>query len=173
MIITIIFAVITLIGAVFIILGAIGVYPTRSGDETSLGTGIGISSISLFGLIFCGIIIAIANNTAYIKTKEYEYSEQIKLFKNNKTLLESYNLVTDGNKTEFTSDITFEKLSTEAYYDKVEEYNKEVYDFKIGIKEYQYNRHNPWINWFTCPAAYSVTDETLDSLTYTIGKQNL
>jgi ABC-type transport system involved in multi-copper enzyme maturation permease subunit len=170
MIITLILAIGTLLGILFIVLGVAGAYRTRNGDEISIGAGCGISLVFGFSLICCLIIIAVANNTSYIKSNEYKYSEKIKLFKNNKTLLESYKLVTDDSKVEFTSNITFEKLSTEDYYNKVAEYNKEVYDFKVSIKEHQYNRNNLWINWLVCPAAYSVTDETLDSLTYTIGK---
>lgn len=129
-----------------------------------------ISILALADIIGGGV--AIAHNTpSYIKGKEYKYQEQIKLYQNDKLLLESYHLVTEDNgKTTFTSDVTFETLSTVEYYKKVEKYNKDIYDFKVDIKQQQYDYSNPWISWFISPACFSVTDETLDSLTYTIGK---
>ena len=85
-------------------------------------------------------------------------------------ILESYHSVLDEEKTSFTSDITFEKISRDDYYNKVGSYNTAVFKFKTDIKQAQYNLENPWINWFINPACLSVTDEMLDSLTYTVGK---
>ena len=168
----IIFGVLLLIGLVFIILGATGRYSTTDGDEISIAAGGIVGGTAVLGLVLCGILCLMANNPAYIKSEEYKLSEKVKLFQNNKTLLESYHLVTDDNgKTVFTSDFTIEMLSTAEYYQAVENYNTEIYEFKTKIKTEQFDRlYNPWINWMVCPACFSVSDETLDSLAYSIGK---
>ncbi len=128
-------------------------------------------SISGFFALICGIICIIHSNPAYAQSVGYAYQEKVNKLKNEKDVLESYHLLTEDNgKTTFTSDITFEKLETKDYYAKVEKYNDRVYKFKVELKTWQFNYKNPWINWFISPACFSVSDETLESLTYTTGK---
>lgn len=139
-------------------------------DETFPAVCFIFSGFVGFVALICGIICITHNNQAYINSEIYDYQERIKLYRNEKNILESYHLITEGGKTTFTSDITIEKLSTADYYAKVENYNTKIYSFKVNIKTQQYNYHNSWTSWFISPACFSVSDEVLESLTYTIGK---
>lgn len=121
--------------------------------------------------LICGIVCIVHSNPSYAQSVGYAYQEKVNKLKNEKAVLESYHLLTEDNgKTTFTSDITFEKLETKDYYTKVEKYNDKVYNFKVELKTWQFNYKNPWVSWFISPACFSVSDETLESLTYTTGK---
>ena len=147
--------------------GHSGWWSDYDGEKLVFGT---LGMIFLFAVCICGAICLVEHNKYHMQVKEYELTEQITLFQNEKNILESYHVVNDGEKTTFTSDITFEVISTENYYAKVNDYNKKIYDFKINVKKNQYNLNNPWVNWFICPAYQSISDETLENLTYTLGK---
>ena len=93
------------------------------------------------------------------------------LFRVEKETLESYRPVTDAaGKVGFTSDITFESLSTEAYYEKVHDYNNRVYEFKCEVKVKQFASDNPWVSWFVSAGYKAVSDEALGQLEYTPGR---
>ena len=133
-------------------------------------TGV-IAGVGLLGTLITGGMCLAVNQPAYARSEEYRIKEKIKLYKNEKAVLESYHLLTEDNgKTTFTSDITFEKLETKDYYKKVENYNDKVFDFKTDCMNHKYNMDNPWLNWFESAAWNSVSEEMLDELSYTIGK---
>lgn len=123
------------------------------------------------GLLISGIACLVVNNKYEVEVEKYALQEELKLYQNERRILESYHLVHEGEKTTFTSDITLEVISTSEYYSKVSEYNEKIYKYKKDIKSHQLHKNNPWINWFISPAYRSVTDEELDALTYTIGKE--
>ena len=169
MLLFIIFSIFLLVGLVFLILGCKEKFHTSEGDETSMFIGGILIGINGLFLCVCGIIAIIANACPQIQLNEWE--EKIVFLQNDKEKLESYHLVTDDNgKTTFTSDITLETISTNKYYEMVDNYNKEVKDFKIDMRNGKVLRKNIWINCFTW-AAYESFDLTLlDSLEYTTGK---
>lgn len=129
-----------------------------------------ITGIIAFGTIIAGGVCIGINQPSHIYSKEYELKEAINLYDYDKQILESYHLVSDGEKDTFTSDITFEVVSTEKYYSMVREYNNKIFQFKCEVKSHQYNRDNPWISWFVNSAYKSITDEMLSQLEYTPGK---
>ena len=160
---------------VFVILITLGILLVKVwnyyGDDAGPMACWVIGPISGFIALICGIVCIIHSTPYYAQSVGYAYQEKVNKLKNEKDVLESYHLLTEDNgKTTFTSDITFEKLETKDYYKKVENYNDKVYKFKVEIKTWQFNYKNPWINWFISPACFSVSDETLESLTYTTGK---
>ena len=140
--------------------------PEIGGSFTGVAAGLG-----LLGVLITGGMCLAVNQPAYAKSEEYRIKEKIKLYKNEKAVLESYHIITDDTgKTTFTSDITFETVSTSKYYEMVDKYNMKVYDFKTSCMTHKYNRDNPWLNWFESAAWNSISEEMLDELSYTIGK---
>ena len=130
-----------------------------------------ISSIICFGsALILGIAQMVENFPSSVATLEYCLKEEINLFQFDKQILESYHLVNDGGKSSFTSDITFEVISTSEYYEMIKDYNDEVFNFKCDITRYKNYRNNPWISWFINPAYLSITDDMLNQLTYSVGK---
>lgn len=127
-------------------------------------------SIALLGAIVCGIWTIKVNVPSFAKTEEYKLKETVKLFQNQREIIESFHLVNEGNKTEFTSDITLETVSTTQYYQKVEDYNTKIFDFKTDCIAHKNRRSNPWLSWFESAAWDAITEEYLENLTYTIGK---
>ena len=124
----------------------------------------------LLGLV-PGIWCMVVNQESFAKTEEYSIQERIKLYQNEKIVLESYHLINDNNtKTSFTSDITFETISTEHYYEMIKNYNSKVYDLKTNIMCHKNKRTNPWVNWFESAAWDHISEEELNALTYTVGK---
>ena len=166
MILTLIFIAILVISFVFIILTHVFDW-----DYESLylfGSG---AVLGLFGTLICGIWAIVVNTPTYAMTEEYELRETVKLYQNEKEILESFHLISDGNnKTEFTSDITLEVISTSQYYERVSNYNTKIFKFKTDTMGHKYRRKNPWLNWFESSAWDFVTEEYLENLTYTIGK---
>lgn len=164
MIILIALTVLTIAGGV--------IYLATDGDEEVGAMFLGIvSGPLLLALIICGAVCIGVNQPASVATKEYELAERMRLYAFDKQILESYHPITDGsNKTEFTSDITLDVVSTTQYYQMVKDYNSELYEFKCEVKSAQYNKSNPWISWFVSDGYASVSDEMLASLEYTIGK---
>ena len=138
-------------------------------DEGFIGLAV-VTGILAFGTLIPGGVCIGINQPASIMSTEYKLAETINLYQYDKQILESYHLVADGDKTNFTSDITFEVVSTEKYYTMVRDYNKKVFDFKCDVKSHQYNRSNPWISWFVNEGYKSVSDEMLAQLEYTPGK---
>lgn len=121
--------------------------------------------------VICGCICIGVNQPSSVASTGYALNEKVNLFRIERETLESYRPVTDGSgKTGFTSDITFERLSTEAYYEKVNGYNKKVYNFKCEVKGNQFARDNPWVSWFVSAGYGAVSDWTLDQLEYTPGR---
>ncbi len=170
MIITIILLSIVVLSAVgFTLYMTLGDYPDWD-DYLALFFLTTCGVAAFFSLIIGGIQIGV-NHPSSIKSKEYALKEQVQLYKNEKLVLESYRLITEGEKMVFTSDITFETVSTEAYYEKIKNYNDDIYRFKTSVKSSQYNRDNAWISWFCSPAYASISDEMLSELVYTIGKK--
>ena len=65
-----------------------------------------IMGIGLIGTLITGGMCLAVNQPAYAKSEEYRIKEKIKLYKNEKAVLESYHVITDDTgKTTFTSDI--------------------------------------------------------------------
>ena len=127
-------------------------------------------AVVLLGAIVCGIWSITINAPSFAKTEEYKLKETVKLFQNQREIIESFHLVNEGNKTEFTSDITLETVSTTQYYQKVEDYNTKIFDFKTNCIAHKNRRSNPWLSWFESAAWDVITEEYLENLTYTIGK---
>lgn len=167
MIIIIILSVLTLLG---IVLWIYGYHDNKYWSNAEEAGNIGTIFFG-FLLLVAGVWCLIANNKYMIESTNYEIHEQIKLYQNERRILESYHLVNDGNKSTFTSDITLEVISTADYYSKINEYNNKIFNFKININNYKLCRKNKWINWFMSPAYESISVEELDALTYTIGKE--
>ena len=168
MILTLIFIGIFVIFLVLMILAII----FDIGDREVTGPIFGaIMGIGLIGTLITGGMCLAVNQPAYAKSEEYSLKEKIKLYKNEKAVLESYHVITDDTgKTTFTSDITFETVSTSKYYEMVDKYNTKVYDFKTSCMTHKYNRDNPWLCWFESAAWNSISEEMLDELSYTVGK---
>ncbi len=139
-------------------------------DELVLGVICFPGAVVLLGAIICGIWTITVNIPSHAKTEEYKLKETVKLFQNQREIIESFHLVNEGTKTEFTSDITFETVSTTQYYQKVEDYNTKIFDFKTDCVAHKNRRSNPWLNWFESAAWDVITEEYLENLTYTIGK---
>lgn len=129
-----------------------------------------LSGVCFAVLLALSIMSIIVHSPTFVLKTQYEITETISLLQSKKTILESYHLVVEGDNTVFTSNITLEVVSTAEYYQMVNDYNKEAYDFKVDIKEKQLYAKDVWVNWLCCPACLSVSDETLNSLTYTTGK---
>ncbi len=165
MIIIIILSVLTLLAIGLWIYGAV------AGDDCDEAGMVG-TGVFGFALLVAGVWCLIANNKYMTESTNYEIHEQIKLYQNERRILESYHLINDGNKSTFTSDITLEVISTADYYSKINEYNDKIFDFKVDINNYKLCRKNKWINWFMSPAYESIPIEELDALTYTIGKES-
>jgi len=162
-----------LIIAVFVILAIITVLMYLNGadlDDVPLAptaAAFGISAVALFvGAVAC----AIYNFPSNVATCEYTLAEKIKFYENEKRMIESYHPVTDGTQTTFTSDITFEVISTADYYGLIRDYNKTIFDFKTEVVREQNTLNNPWISWFANPGYASVTADVLESLEYTVGR---
>lgn len=149
-----------------VLLGVIDAYT----DEAPFTATAVVCGLSTAALLICGITCIVNSQPSSIATCEYALAEKIELYKNDKRLIESYHPVTDGSHTTFTSDITFEAVSTARYYEMVQEYNKAVFDFKVEIIGAQRSLSNPWVSWFFNPGYASVTEEALKSLEYTIGR---
>ena len=140
-------------------------------DEEMFAIPVGVGFFALLGCIVTGIWCIVVNTPHYAKTEEYAIQEKIKLYQNEKDILESFHLVTDDSgKTTFTSDITIEQISTVQYYERVEKYNKKIYDFKVSVYGHTYRRHDPWLNWFESAAWDTVNPEIVENLGYTTGK---
>lgn len=139
-------------------------------NENDIEAAATISGLPLLPLVICSIICIFANSPTNVETKKYALQERVALFENRKAIIDSYHPIVDETKTEFTSDITLETISTSSYYKLVEEYNKEVFLFKTDIVKHQIHRDNPWTSWFWSPAYSSITEETLSSIIYTTGK---
>ena len=163
--------IIIILSVLFLISAGLLIYGHLCDDDAEF---VGIIATVIFGLILLGSSIAcsVANNKYEIEVQKYALQEELKLYQNERHILESYHLVHEGEKTTFTSDITLEVISTSEYYSKVSEYNEKIYKYKKDIKSHQLYKDNPWINWFISPAYRSVTDEELDQLIYTIGKES-
>lgn len=166
MIITLIFICIFIISLVLLIFAIVkcwdeDIYPYIFGTTCFIG---------LLGSLICGIWVIVVNVNSYVMAEEYRLKETVKLYQNEKDVLESFHLITEDNKTEFTSDITLEVISTSQYYERVSNYNTKIFEFKTETMAHKYRRTNPWVNWFESPAWDFVTEEYLDNLTYTIGK---
>ena len=131
---------------------------------------IAFTFLGILPVMVCSFLCIFANSRVLVQSKEYELQEKIKLFENDKRIIESYHPIAEQNSDKLTSDITFEVISTSEYYKKVSEYNTNVYDFKVDVKTHQFRRQNAWISWFFNKGWLSVNDETLNNLTYTVGK---
>lgn len=168
MILWIIFGLITLIGILFLVLGIVGVYSDGCQDENSTIAGGVLLGFGGIACIALAIVTIVVNACPEVQLNEWE--ENVVYLQNEKAKLESFKLVTDGTKTEFTSDITFETVSTNKYYEMVNDYNKEVRSFKVEMKNGKALRKNPWVNCLSWKA-YEMFDLTLlDNLEYSIGK---
>ena len=157
----------------FILLGisviCLILFANQVDEDIVLTQGVITGILALGTLIAGGVCIGV-NQPSSVMSTEYSLVETIHLYQYDKQILESYHLVADGDKNSFTSDITFEVVSTEKYYAMVRDYNKKVFDFKCDVKSHQYNRDNPWISWFVSAGYKSVSDEMLAQLEYTPGK---
>lgn len=126
--------------------------------------------VGVIGLLAVVPMVITVNNPTYVANELYSLKEKVKLYENEKTILLSYHVINDKNQTALTSDITLETISTDAYWAKITEYNEKIYDFKVDCIEHKNNRRNFWIGLFESAAWDSISEEYLESLTYTIGK---
>lgn len=126
--------------------------------------------VGVIGLLATVPMAIIVNNPTYVANELYSLKEKVKLYENEKTILLSYHVISDKNQTALTSDLTLETISTDAYWAKVTTYNEKIYDFKVDCIEHKNNRRNFWIGLFESAAWDSISEEYLESLTYTVGK---
>lgn len=172
MIIMIILLTVAIAGTVICILRRRTEWGPYDIEEDGVFIGTLIPTILAIGAsVICGGICIGVNQPSAIASTGYALNERVNLFRAEKETLESFRPVTDGSgKTGFTSDITFETLSTEAYYEKVNDYNKKVYKFKCEVKGNQFAKDNPWVSWFVSAGYKAVSDWALDQLEYTPGR---
>ena len=169
MIIMIIIIAFFAISALAVTLMLLGVIEVCTDEQPFIGICVACG-LSAVALLLCGITCIANSQPSNIATCEYTLAEKIKLYENEKHVIESYHPGTDGARTTFTSDITFEAISTADYYAMVREYNKTIFDFKVEVVDAQRSLSNPWVNWFVNPGYASVTAEDLESLEYTVGR---
>lgn len=169
MIIMILLIALTIVSCTFT---AIYKYTHRYCDFGEIGEALGfvLSGILTLATFICGAVCIGANQPTIVAQTEYGLNQKIELYQIDKQILETYHIISASNKTVFTSDITFEVLSTQDYYAKVKEYNDKIFKFKCEIKGNQLAKENPWVNWFISNAYMSISDENLNCLEYSIGK---
>lgn len=166
MILTIIFLTILVAAIVLIILGI-----KLDWDEELFVAGTVVGSfIGLVGSLICGIWCLVVNAPHYANTERYNIQETVKLYENEKNILLSFHTLNEGNSTTLTSDITLETISTNQYYQRVNEYNFKIKSFKVDCMAHKNRRKDPWLSWFESNAWDVVTEEYLDNLSYTQGK---
>ena len=166
MILTIIFLTILVAAIVLIILGV-----KLDWDDEGAITGIVIcSGVGVIGSLICGIWCLVVNAPHYAKTERYAIQETVKLYENEKAILLSFHTLNEGNSTQLTSDITLETISTNQYYQRVNDYNTKIKSFKVDCMAHKNRRDDPWLRWFESNAWDVVTEEYLDNLSYTQGK---
>ena len=154
------------------VLGAVllGVSLTRAWDEEAQAFFGFLALVGFVGVLVTGLWCASVNFPVSVENEKYELAEKFKLYENEKNILLSYHKLNEGSATELTSDITFETISTDAYYERVSSYNEKIYKFKIDVVDHKNRRANPCFNWFESAAWDTITYEMLDNLSYTIGK---
>lgn len=166
MILTIIFLTILVACIVLIVLGVKLDWDDEAAVAcTVVGTGIGV-----IGSLICGIWCLVVNAPHYAKTERYAIQETVKLYENEKAILLSFHTLNEGNSTTLTSDITLETISTNQYYQRVNDYNTKICKFKVDCMAHKNRRKDPWLSWFESSAWDVVTEEYLDNLSYTQGK---
>ena len=126
--------------------------------------------IGLIGSLICGIWCICVNAPHYANTERYSIQETVKLYENEKAILLSFHTLNENNSTQLTSDITLETISTNQYYQRVNDYNLKIKDFKVNCMAHKNRRKDPWLSWFESSAWDVVTEEYLDNLSYTQGK---
>ena len=126
--------------------------------------------IGVVGSLICGIWCLVINAPHYANTERYKIQETVKLYENEKAILLSFHTLNEGNSTTLTSDITLETISTNQYYQRVNDYNTKICDFKVDCMAHKNRRKDPWLSWFESSAWDIVTESYLDSLEYTQGK---
>lgn len=166
MILTIIFLTILVAAIVLIILGV-----KLDWDDELYVTGTIVGSfIGLIGSLICGIWCLVVNAPHYANTERYAIQETVKLYENEKNILLSFHTLNEGTSTQLTSDITLETISTNQYYQRVNDYNVKIKSFKVDCMAHKNRRKDPWLSWFESKAWDVVTEEYLDNLSYTQGK---
>lgn len=148
----------------------VGVGLARGWDEEAQAFFGSIALATFVGVLVTGMWCISVNFPVSVENEKYELAEKFKLYENEKNILLSYHKLNEGSSTELTSDITFETISTDAYYERVSSYNEKIYKFKIDVVDHKNRRANPCFNWFESAAWDTITYEMLDSLSYTTGK---
>ena len=126
--------------------------------------------IGFTAALVTGLWCIAVNFPVNVANEKYTLAEKFKLLDNKKEILLSFHKLSDGTSTELTSDITFETISTNDYYERVSLYNEEIYKFKVDVVGHKNRRASPIFNWFESAAWDTITYEMLDSLSYTTGK---
>lgn len=142
----------------------------KSWYETQIAFCGACGALFTLALIVCSVFCLVNNNSANVETAKYDLSQKVELLKNERYIIDSFHAINDGKSTTFTSDITLEVITTADYYKMVNEYNLKVYDFKTSINTQKVYRKNVWFSWFVNPACLSISDETLNNLSFTIGR---
>ena len=146
-------------------------YTKRDWDD-DLIVGLDITGFltGVIGSLICGIWCICVNAPHYANTERYNIQETVKLYENEKNILLSFHTIHEGTSTQLTSDITLETISTNQYYQRVNDYNTKIKDFKVNCMAHKNRRKDPWLSWFESNAWDIVTESYLDSLEYTQGK---
>lgn len=139
-------------------------------DELYIALDVTSFLVGLVGTLICGIWCIAVNAPHYANTERYSIQETVKLYENEKSILLSFHTIHEGTSTELTSDITLETISTNQYYQRVNDYNTKIKDFKVTCMAHKNRRKDPWLSWFESSAWDIVTESYLDSLEYTQGK---
>ena len=139
-------------------------------DEFYIGLDITSFFVGIIGSLVCGIWCIAVNAPHYANTERYKIQETVKLYENEKSILLSFHTIHEGTSTELTSDLTLETISTNQYYQRVNDYNTKIKDFKVNCMAHKNRRKDPWLSWFESNAWDVVTESYLDSLSYTQGK---
>lgn len=166
MILTIIFLTILVAAIVLIVVGVRQDWD----DELGIAGIVTSTGIGVIGSLICGIWCLVVNAPHYANTERYKIQETVKLYENEKNILLSFHTLNEGNSTTLTSDITLETISTNQYYQRVNDYNVKIKDFKVDCMAHKNRRKDPWLSWFESSGWDVVTEEYLDNLSYTQGK---
>lgn len=165
MIVVLSFIAVCVVGAVLL-----GIGLARGWEEESQTFFGFLAVVGFVGVLITGIWCISVNFPVSVENEKYELAEKFKLYENEKNILLSYHKLNEGSSTELTSDITFETISTDAYYERVSSYNEKIYKFKIDVVDHKNRKANPCFNWFESAAWDTITYEMLDNLSYTTGK---